>query len=119
MPKEHERGSVALDRKHRLPPVSEDMNIKAYKRELPRLLRDHESEFVAFAEGELIDINADRDELLKLAQCMHPGKAILITRIQRKPRRNRLLSPRKRLQPEHLSQPTFLVDQSIFAEPQE
>ena len=31
----------------------------------------------------------------------------------------RFLARRKRLQPEDLTQPTFLVDQSIYAEPQE
>ena len=95
MPKEHERGSVALDRKHKLPPVSEDENIKAYKRELPRLLRDHESEFVAFAEGELIDTNTDRDELRKLAHRLHPGQSILISRIEKTRRRFRISSPKR------------------------
>ncbi len=96
MSKDHKHGSVALQRKHRLPPVSEDESIKAYKRELPRLLLEHESEFVAFAEGELIGTHADRDELRKLAHDLHPGESILVTRIQRTPRRRRLLSPKGR-----------------------
>ncbi|MCD6327395.1 hypothetical protein J7M28_07565 [bacterium] len=84
-------------KRHRLPPVSEDKSIQAYKRLLPALLRDHESEFVAFAEGELIGTNPDREELRKLARCLHPGKSILITRIQKQRRAVRILSPRRGL----------------------
>ena len=82
---------------HRLPPVSEDENIKAYKRELPRLLREHESQLVAFAEGELVAISGDRQELRKLALHLHPGQSVLITRIQKERRKFRALSPRRDL----------------------
>lgn len=97
MSEDPKHGSVVLERKHGLPPVSEDENIKAYKRELPRLLREHKSEFVAFAEGELIGTNPDRDQLRELARHLHPGKSILITKIQKERRIVRILSPKRGL----------------------
>lgn len=61
-------------------------DLRAFHRELPRLLQSHEGEYAAFYNGALVATSKDRSRLLREMQERYGGDEVFITRITPKMR---------------------------------
>lgn len=70
-----------VDGLYRGVPKTYQRDIKAFRRELPRLLEEHAGRYAAFYQGSLVGIGEDRPTLLKEMQDKYGNAEILVTEV--------------------------------------